>query len=118
MAGYFTQQPLTSRQHILPRRLEIAGIPRVGNIAGAVGVVHQEVQLAGKVAAADAVHIPQVRAVHADQQVVLVVVLIGELPRRVTVAGYPMFRQLAPRRRIDRIADLLPAGRCRFDLKL
>lgn len=66
MAGYFTQQPLTSRQHILPRRLEIAGVPRVGYIAGMVGIVHQEVQFSGKIAAADAVHIPQVCAVHAD----------------------------------------------------
>ena len=40
MAGYFTQQPLTPRQHILPGCLEIAGVPRVGNIARAVGVVH------------------------------------------------------------------------------
>ena len=99
MAGYFTQQPLTPRQHILPGRLEIAGVPRVGYIAGVVGVVHQEAQLAGKVAAADAVNIPQVRAVHADQQVVLVVVLIGELASRVAVAGDPMLRQLAPRRK-------------------
>ena len=75
-----------------------------------VGVVHQEVQLAGEVAAADAVHIPQVGTVHADQQVVFVVVLIGELPCRVIAAGDPMLCQLAPRRGIDRIADLLPAG--------
>ena len=101
---------MTSFQHILPRGLEVAGVPRVGNIAGVVGVVHQEVQLAGKVAAADAVHIPQVRAVHANQQVVLVVILIGELPRHMAVAGDPMLRQLALRRRIDRVADLLPAG--------
>ena len=118
MAGYFTQQPLTPRQHILPGCLEVAGVPRVGNIAGVVGVVHQEVQFAVRVAAADAVHIPQVRAVHADQQVVLVVILIGELPRRVAVAGDPMLRQLAPRRGIDRIADLLPAGCCRLDIEL
>ena len=118
MAGYFTQQPLTPRQHILPGGLEIAGVPRVGHIAGVVGVIHQEVQLAGKVAAADAVNIPQVCAVHADQQIVLVVVLIGKLPRCVAVAGYPMLRQLAPRRRIDRIADLLPAGGRRFDMEL
>ena len=109
---------MTSFQHIPPRGLEIVRVPWVGNIAGAVGVVHQEVQLAGKVAAADAVHIPQVRAVHADQQVVLLVVLIGELPRRVAVAGDPMLRQLAPRRRIDRVADLLPAGGRRFDMEL
>ena len=29
-----------------------------------------------------------------------------------------MLRQLAPRRRIDRVADLLPAGGRRFDMKL
>ena len=87
MAGYFTQQPLTSRQHILPRRLEIAGVPRVGYIAGMVGIVHQEVQLAVRIAAADAVHIPQVCAVHADQQIVVLVVGIGELPCRMTIAG-------------------------------
>ena len=78
---------MASRQHILPSSFEIARVPRVGNIAGLLGIVHQEVQLAVRIAAADALHIPQVRAVHADQQVVLVVVLIGELPRRVTAAG-------------------------------
>ena len=112
------QQSLTPLQYILPRCLEIARVPRVGNIAGAVGVVHQEVQFAVWVAAVDALHIPQVRAVHADQQVVLVIVLVGELPRRVTVAGDPVLRQLAPRRGIDRIADLLPAGGRRFDMEL
>ena len=109
---------MAPRQHILPRCLEIARVPRVGNIAGAVGVVHQEAEPAVRVAAADALHIPQIRAVHADQQVILVVVLVGELPRRVTVAGDPVLRQLAPRWGIDRIADLLPTGCCRFDMEL
>ena len=92
-------------------RLPDDTLRRIGYIAGLLGVVHQEMQFAGEVAAADAVHIPQVCAVHADQQVVLVVVLVGELPCRVAVAGDPMLRQLAPRRGIDRIAYLLPAGR-------
>ena len=118
MAGYFTQQPLTPRQHILPSCLEIVGVPRISYIAGLVGIVHQEVQLAGEVAAADAVHIPEVGSVHANQQVVFLVVGIGKLPCYVTVAGDPMLRQLAPRRRIDRVADLLPAGGRRFDMEL
>ena len=112
------QQPLASRQHILPSCLEIARVPRVGNIVGVVGVVHQEVQLSGKVAAADAVHIPQIGSVHANQQIVLLIVPVGKLPRRVAVAGDPMLRQLAPRRRIDRVADLLPAGGRRLDMEL
>ena len=112
MVSYLMQQSPASRQHIPPSCPEVVGVPRVGNIAGVVGVVHQEVQLAVRIAAADALHIPQVRAVHADQQIVLLVIGIGELPCYVTVAGYSVFRQLALRRRIDRIADLFPAS-CR-----
>ena len=112
------QQPLASCQHVSPSCLEIVGVPRVGYIAGLLGVVHQEMQFSGKIAAADTVHIPEVGSVHAYQQVVLLVIGIGELPRRVTVAGYPMFRQLAPCRRIDWVADLLSAGCCRLDMEL
>ena len=72
-----------------------------GNIAGADGVVHQEAELAGKIAAADTVHIPEVGSVHANQQVVFLVIGIGKLPRYVTVAGDPMFCQLATRWRIN-----------------
>ena len=104
------QQPLAARQHILPRCLEIARVPRVGNIAGAVGVVHQEAELAVRVAAADAVHISKVGSVHANQEIVFLIIGIGKLPRCVTAAGNSVLRQFAPCRRIDRIADLLSAG--------
>ena len=83
-----------------------------------VGVVHQKVQLSGKVATADAVHISQIGSVHANQQVVLLVVSVGELSCRVTTTGDSVFCQLAPCWWIDWIADLLPAGGCRFDLEL
>ena len=112
------QQSLTPLQYILPRCLEIARVPRVGNIVGAVGVVLQEVQLAVRIAAADALHIPQICAVHTDQQVVVLVIGIGKLPCYVTVAGDSMFCQLATRWRIDRIANFLPAGCRRFDMEL
>lgn len=109
---------MASRQHILPSRLEIVGVPRVGYIAGLLGVVHQEMQLAGKIAATDTVHIPEVGSVHANQKIVLLVIGIGDLPCCVTVAGDPMFCQLATRWRINWVADLLPAGCRRFDMKL
>ena len=79
---------------------------------------HQEGHLAGEVAAADTVHIPQVGLVHADEQVVFFVILIGELPGRMVLAGDPMLRQLPPCGRIDRIANLLPAGCRRLDMEL
>ena len=59
-------------QHILPGRFEVLGVPRVCHSAGMGGVVHQEGHLAGIVAAADAVHIPEVGLVHADQELSLI----------------------------------------------
>ena len=46
-------------------------------------------QLVGKVAAADAVHIPQVGPIHPNQEVVFVVVAVGKLPGRFACAVYP-----------------------------
>ena len=81
-------------------------------------MIHQEGHLAGIIATADAVHIPQFGTVHADQQIVFVVVAARQLPRCTTAAIDPVLCQLAPCRRIDRIADFFPAGRRRLDLKL
>ncbi len=118
MAGYFTQQPLAPRQHILPGCLEIAvyhgsATSRGGRCSPSGG------------AACRAKSPPQMRCIFRRfalsmpiRRSYLFVVLIGELPSRVAVAGDPMLRQLAPRRRIDRIADLLPAGGRRLDMEL
>ena len=74
------------------------------------GVIHQEGHLADIVAAADTVHIPEVGLVHADQEIVFVVIPICQLPCGMAFAGDPMLGQLAPCRRIDWVADLLPTG--------
>ena len=87
---YKSKQSLAALQHIPPGRLEIVRVPRVGYIAGAVGKVQQEVHLACVISAADALHIAEVRLIHADQEVVLVVVPIGQLPGAVPIAAYPM----------------------------
>ena len=105
------QQPLTPFQHIPPCGLEIAGVPRVGHIAGALGVFHQEVHLVLEVPATDAMHIAEIGLIHADQEVVFLVIIVLELPGGLAGAVDPMLRQLAPCRGIDRIADLLGAGR-------
>ena len=49
IAGQLIQQPLATLQHIPPCHLEIAGVPRVGNIAGVVGVVHHGINTFGSV---------------------------------------------------------------------
>ena len=71
-----------------------------------------------EIAAADAEHIVEVGLVHPNEQVVLLVVAVAELPGGVALAGYAVLRQLPLGRRVDRVADLLPAGSRRGDLKL
>ncbi len=112
------QQPLAPGQHVPPGGLEVVREPGVRYIAGAVGVVHQQVHLAAEVAAADAGHIAQVGPVHPDQQVVFLIIAAFQLPGGLTGAVDPVLSQLAPRRRIDRVADLLGAGSSGFDVKL
>ena len=71
-----------------------------------------------RITAADALHVFEVRTLHADEQIVLLVVLRRELARSVSLAGNAVLGELAPCRWLDRVADLLPAGRRRFDMKL
>lgn len=112
------QQPLAPRQHVPPGCLEIFRVPWIGDIAGIIGKIHQEMDFVGKVAAADPVHIPQIGFVHPDQQVVFLVVAVDELPGCVAAAGDPMLGQLAACRRIDWVPNFLSAGSCRCDLEL
>ena len=114
----FLQQSLAPSQHILPGGLEVASIPRVRHIARAVCMIHQEGHLVGEIAAADVVHTSQIGLIHTDEQVVLLVILIGELPGRMTLAGDSMLRQLLPSRGINRAANLLSAGSRGFDVEL
>ena len=104
--------------HILPCGLKIVGVPRVGYIAGMTGVVQQQMYLAIWVTTADAVHIPEVCLIHADEQVEFLVIAFGKLPRRVAAAGNPVLCQLAPCRRIGGVAYLLAAGGGRLYMEL
>lgn len=70
-----------------------------------------------RITAADTLHVFEVRALHADEQIVLLVVLRRELARSVSLAGNAVLGELAPRGRIDGIADLIAARRRGVDLK-
>ena len=113
------QQPLTPRQHIPPGGVEVVGVPGIGHLLlRAADIFHQEVHLVVEVAAADAVHAAEVGPVHPNEQVVFLVVAVAELSGGVTAAGDAVLRQLPPGWRVDWVADLLPAGGRRGDLKL
>lgn len=104
------QQPLAPRQHVPPGCLEIFRVPRIGNIAVVIGIIHPELGFVDKVSAADSVHIPQIGSVHSNQQIVFLVVVVDELPSSVAGTGDSMLRQLSVGRRIRRIADCFPTG--------
>ena len=118
LCRYAPQQRAAAPVHVAPGCLEITGVPRVGDASGAAREVQQEVDFPLRVAAADAPDVPQILLIHADQEVECVVVPLRELACGVALTGDPMLGQLAPRGRIDGIADLLPAGSGRFDMEL
>src|SRR5699024_9904861 len=103
---------------VVPGGVKVAGVPGVGDVRRAGGVVQQAVHFACRVAAADAPHGGQVSAFHADQQVVAVVVGAGQLAGGLAGAGDAVLGQLAPGGRVDGVAVLLAAGAggCRLEL--
>ena len=111
LRGDRLQKTAAAFRNVPPGGRKIACVPRVGHIAGAGGVVEQAVNLARRVAAADAGHIADIGAVHPDEQVIFVIVRPRHLPRRVRPADHAVRRQLPPRRWVDRVAELL--GACR-----
>lgn len=106
------QKAAAACKHIPPGGLKVAGVPRVGDLAaGPACVFHQEMDLFFQVAAADALDIMQVGAVHADEQVGGLIVRACELPGGVALAGDAVLGELAPCGRIDGIAELFAARR-------
>ena len=115
--GQTTQQAGAAFLYIPPGALEITGVPGVGHLAGAGGVVQQGMDLVGRVAAEYALHIAQVSGIHADEQVPIGLFVPPQLPGGLAPAGNPMFSQLPACRGIDWVPDLLRAGGGGGDLK-
>ena len=87
VASELGQQALAARQHIQPCCLEVAGVPGVCHIAGSGGVVQEQGDFPIRVAAAYTVHIPKIGAVHAYEEVVVGIILSGELTGGVARTG-------------------------------
>lgn len=85
----------TAVLNIAPCLIEITGVPRVGHIAGVVGILHKQMHFLPIIASTNALHVEQVRLIHSDQQVVPVVVCIGELSCSFAGTIYSMLVQLS-----------------------
>lgn len=118
VASELGQQALAARHHIQPGCLEVAGVPGVCHIAGSGGVVQEQGDFPIRIAAAYTAHIPKIGAVHAYEEVVVGIILSGELTGGVARTGDAVLGQLASGRGIDGIADLLAAGGGGGDMEL
>ena len=106
------EQALATYQNILKCLVKITGIPRVSHIAALPGVRQQQRALSFRVAAANAGHVAQIHPVHSDQVTLLLLILAGHLPGRMSIAADAMLRQFASDRWIHRVAQFFPAGCC------
>ena len=103
------EQRLAAGQHVVVGRVKIARIPRVGDAVRMLGEIEQQRYLVVGVGLDDAHNVAVVHAVHADDMIVFGVVRFCHLHGCFAAARHAVLPQLAPRRRIDRIAELLAA---------
>lgn len=87
---YFLKQRIASFKNIVIRHIEAARIPRVGSVSAAGGVIHQLMHFTVRVTLENAQHIADVGAVHADEQVIFIIVALLQLHRPFAVTGKPM----------------------------
>ena len=112
------QQRTAPLLHIPPCPVKIPGVPRIGDIARRLCIVQQTPDFPRGVPTADPAHIPDIFAVHPDQQIVGIIVGAPHLPRRFPGGINPVPEQQAADRRIDAIADFLGARGRGGDFKL
>ena len=113
------EQTETAGVDIPPCRFKIARVPRVGDsVSGTAGVLEQQVQLTVRVAAEGARHIAHIRIVHADEEIVIIVILRSYAARGLALAADAVLGELAPGGRIDGVAELFAARRGGGDIEL
>ena len=98
-------------------RVEIAGVPWVGNASPLAGKFEQQADLSRRVAARDTLDPPHVRRVHRDDPVPVRVIGVRKLHRRAPLKGDAHLKQLSARAAVHVISDLLAADRARRDLE-
>ena len=107
------QQSPASGQHIRIGGIKITGIPGIRDVPGMIGKIQQAIHLMIGVPAGNTHHAADVRALHADQQIIMRIICLRHLPRPLSFHGYALTRQSVSGAMMHRIADLLSARRRR-----
>ena len=92
----------------------VTALCRTAQTAAAIFPGARQRDFVQRVAAENALHAAQILPVHADKQVVSVVIRFSELPRTVPASGQAMAHKLPLRPRMHGIADFLRADRRRI----
>ena len=105
-------------QNIRISLFKIPGVPGVGHGLLPPGEGEEQAQLSRRVAAADALHGPEVAPVHTEEKIEAGIVLLRHLPGPVPGAGDAVPGEDGPGRGIDGVAELLPGDGGGIDEKL
>ena len=101
--------------------LKIPGIPRICHSPWVVCIIKKQADFVIRITACDPVCVSYVIPVHADNHIIMIIVLPCHLPRIMPAAGNTILSEFSPRRRIYRIPpaspDFLRAGGRRSNLK-
>ena len=118
---YFLKQSIAAVFDISPCGLKISGVPGVRDFpAGTLCIIHQQMHLLIGIALANALHIADIRLIHADQQIIPVVVTALHLSGRCLLytSRYPRSGIPIPptilsfRLSDDRLPDNMPPSQC------
>ena len=112
------QERRTTLQHVIVRRIKIAGVPRIRNVPMTARKLKQLVHLAVRVALQHAMEIFHIPFVHADNIVCLLIILPGDLRGAVRQHRNADLSQLADSTVVWRVADLLRACGTGVDVEL
>ena len=112
------QERRTTLQHVIVRRIKIAGVPRIRNVPMTARKLKQLVHLAVRVALQHAMEIFHIPFVHADNIVCLLIILPGDLRSAVRQHRNADLSQLADSTVVWRVADLLRACGTGVDVEL
>lgn len=95
---------------VVPGGLKVAGIPGIGYVAGAIGIVEQKMYFQVRIAAEYFQHIAHIVLLHGDNQIEFFIIAFGDAPSFSAAAAYAVLGQNALGRRIYGIAQLFGAG--------
>ena len=94
-------------EHVAVGGIEVAGVPGIGHVAGALGPIEQARNLAVGVVAKDATQATRVLGIHIDNVIPVAILRATHLACAVGNDGNPDLAQLGDRALMRRVADLL-----------